>query len=211
MLNQMNRPILLICGCRAYEPYLHSAIKRFDSDDWEIIGIIGGASETTYDPTQRILHLATPDTYEALPQKLHAAFTWISTHRPAAPGVFKTDDDMHIDIQQLRLAIPANQSIPYWGITVSKCNANYVNIPRIMARFIDKTLRPIHQSAVYCFGAGYWISSKALPHIVAAKDDYMKSSLEDVCTGYVMNKAGIIPARCQLQHSEVPRVPQKQQ
>lgn len=204
----MNRPILLICGCRAYEPYLHTAIKRFECDDWETIGIIGGAAETSFDSNQRILHIAAPDTYEALPQKLHAAFTWISTHRPTAPGVFKTDDDMLINMQQLRAAISANQAIPYWGITVSRCNANYVNLPRIMARFIDKSLRPKHQSAIYCFGAGYWISSKALPHIVAARDEYLNSPLEDVCTGYVMNKAGIVPARCQTQHSEVPRMPQ---
>ena len=99
----------------------------------------------------------------------------------------------------------ANQPLPYWGVTASICMEAPVNEFRIQERFEDKSLQPMHQSAVYCFGAGYWISAAALPAIVAASSEYETSALEDVCTGYVMNRAGWTPRRHRVGFEEVPR------
>jgi hypothetical protein len=99
----------------------------------------------------------------------------------------------------------AKQVLPYWGVTASICQEAPVNPYRIQERFEDKSLQPTHQTAVYCFGAGYWISVAALPAIVAAAADYEISALEDVCTGYVMNRAGWMPQRHRVTFREVPR------
>jgi hypothetical protein len=75
-------------------------------------------------------------------------------------------------------------------------------------RFDDKTLQPRHQAAIYCYGHGYWVSAAALPHILAAGDEFRASYLEDVCVGAVLNRAGIMPARVALPYSELERTPE---
>ena len=205
----MVKPVLLICSCRKYEEYLHAAIRRFDRPEWTIIGVIGGGGGTaSYDATTRILTLPGSDSYETLPAKLHAAYSWIFANRPGIPGIFKTDEDMVFDLDILAGAVSENVAIPYWGVTASICQAAPVNPARIQHRFDDTSLRPMHQSAVYCFGAGYWLSAEALPHIRDAVADYRTSCLEDVCTGFVMNQAGWKPARIRVPCREVERSPE---
>ena len=200
------KPVLLICGCQKYRPYLDAAIRRFASSDYEIIGLIASVTES-YDATTQILTVAAPDTYEGLPQKLHAAFRWIQANRPGIPGVFKTDDDLIVDVGALTTNIAKNAAIPYWGFVVATCQAEPVSLTRIQERFVDKSLRPSHQKAAYCLGWGYWLSSEALAIAVAAPD-YATSHLEDVCTGHVMNRAGITPRRFRVPYREAPRSPE---
>lgn len=202
------KPILLICGCRKYEEYLHAAIKRFDHPAWEIIGILGGAEPTSYDPITRILTLEVNDFYEALPTKLHAAYSWIHENRPGIPGIYKTDDDMLYDVPILAKTVLENIAVPYWGIVTEYCGAGPVSMTQIENRFIDKTLRPTRQAALYCYGWGYWMSAAVLPTIVAAANDFKTSLIEDVCTGYVLNRAGWKPLRICIPGQEQPRNPQ---
>lgn len=205
----MSRPVVLVCGCQKYETYLHAALRRFDRPDFELIGILGSSSEkATFNPTTKILCLPVPDTYEALPTKIHAAFAWISENRPGIPGVFKTDDDMIFDMNALVPTILTNMANPYWGVAAGVCQEGSIHETRIQVRFDDKTLRPSHQRAAYCFGWGYWISAAALPLIVAAEAEYKSSFLEDVCTGYVMNQARINPTRIRFPYKEMPRTPE---
>lgn len=204
------KPVLLISGCRKYEDYLHAAIKRMSRPEWTIIGIRGSpatdcSGSAIFDEESQILTLPVADTYEALPAKLHAAYKWIYENRPGIPGIFKTDDDMTFDISGLAIAIGRYAKVPYWGVTASICKAAPVNTGRIVARFEDKSLRPTHQSAVYCFGAGYWMAAISLPAVAAAAEDYASSALEDVCTGFVMNRQGFMPAKIPIQCKEVPR------
>jgi len=172
------RPILLVCGCRSYEEYLHAAIRRFDRPEFEVIGLLGSPSDpASLDPTTRILSLPVPDTYEALPTNIHAAFAWIAANRPGIPGIFKTDDDMVIDMDALTTTIHSNTDRAYWGVMIGVSHAGPILPERIEARFVDKTLRPSHPSAAYCFGWGYWISATTLPTIVAAEAIYKSSYL----------------------------------
>ena len=200
------KPVLLICGCRKYEKYLHAAIKRMSRPEWEVIGIRGGSIRNAYlDEETRILSLPCNDTYEALPSKMHAAFSWVWANRPGLPGIFKTDEDVLFDIPMLAAAVQQNVALPYWGVTASICKSGVVPLDRIQNRFVDKTLRPVHQSAVYSFGWGYWLSAEVLPTICAASEEYAKSPLEDVCTGYVLNKGGWGPKKYRIPFAEVPR------
>ena len=163
------KPVLLITGCRKYEDYLRAAIKRMNRDEWTIIGIRGSppsdcsGGSATFDETTRILTLPVSDLYENLPAKMHAAFKWIHEHYPGIPGLFKTDDDMLFDIPALVAAIKTHEALPYWGIAAGMCKGGAVNAGRIASRFEDKTLTPSHQSAIYCFGWGYWLAATSLP------------------------------------------------
>ena len=207
--NSKPKPVLLICGCRKYEKWLHAAIKRMTRDEWEVIGIRGSASKrdepASFDESTRILTLPCIDTYEALPTKLHAAYCWVWANRPGLPGIFKTDEDIMFDLPLLALAVSRNTALPYWGVTASICKEGPVPVDRVKGRFADKTLRPSHQAAVYSFGAGYWLSAEVLPTICAAGDEYANSMLEDVCTGYILNKGGWGPKKYKIRFTEVPR------
>lgn len=210
MNHTTGRPVLLVCGCRIYEDYLHAALRRMDHPEFELIGVLGSTIETgpSFNPETRILTLPVPDTYEALPIKIHAAFAWIHRERPGIPGIFKTDDDMSFDMSAMVKAIYENEKHPYGGLIVGTCNTKRINLARINSRFSDKRLRPTHQSATYCSGAGYWISASTLPILIAAADEYRTSCLEDVCTGYVLNRAGILPVPIVFAFNENPRTPE---
>lgn len=200
---------MLVCGCKKYEEYLHAALRRFERPEFEVIGLLGDSDEpASLDPTTKILHLPVPDTYEALPTKIHAAFAWVTANRPGIPGVFKTDDDMLFDMSVLVPTILSYVVNPYWGVAAGVCQEGAISDSRISLRFVDKSLRPSHQAASYCFGWGYWISAAALPLIVAAEAEYKSSFLEDVCTGYVLNQVHIYPSRIRLPYKEMPRTPE---
>jgi hypothetical protein len=207
-------PILLICGCRTHEAYLRAALSRFAPcrpEDWILVGCVGDpeAAAPKYDEASQIVTLPVSDTYEDLPKKIHAALSWIQTQWPDAPGVFKTDDDILLnDVTDLARALVKHAAEQYWGFMTHKCNAAYVSLARVKGRFNDTSKRPKHQAARYCFGHGYWLSASALRIAVAAAQDYTESYLEDVCTGYVMNRAGWEPLRVPIPYREMPRVPE---
>jgi hypothetical protein len=204
-----SKPVLLICGCAKYKEYLHAAIRRFANPAWTLVGILGGATETSFNEETRILSLAVPDTYEALPTKIHAAFSWISETWPDAPGIFKTDDDILLfKKEDLITHITKFKEEPYWGFITHHCTAEKVPEWRIQTRFTDKALCPSYPEAHYCFGAGYWVSKAVLPHILAAKAEYESSHVEDICTGSILNRQGVRPVQHQIIWRECPRVPE---
>lgn len=205
-------PVLLVCGCRVHESYLRAALERFHRPDaWRTIGIIGDPTSTvpTYDDVSRILTLPVADTYAALPTKIHAALSWIALNWPDVPGVFKTDDDIVIsDISGLVTEIKAyiENGTPYGGLAVSNCTRGIVTADRI--RTDDQQRNKCYgyyQTANYCYGAGYWLSNEAIREAVASADDYTSSFLEDVCMGFVMNRAGWRPVRMTTTYKEAPR------
>ena len=204
-----SKPILLICGCAKYEEYLHAAIRRFANPAWTIVGIKGGATETSFNEETRVLSLAAPDTYEALPTKIYAAFSWASKTWPDAPGIFKTDDDILLfNKNDLVAQIKTYKQQPFWGFVVHNVPAQQVPEWRIQARFTDKTLKPSYPESSYCFGHGYWVSKAALVHILPAKAEYEASFMEDICTCHVLNKHGIRPEHHPIIYRECPRVPE---
>jgi hypothetical protein len=187
-------------------------MRRFERPDaWITVGLMADPTLTvpTFDEATQVLTVATPDTYEALPQKIHAALTWIAQRWPDAPGVFKTDDDILVTrLDDLVTAMTNHTTEPYWGFLTHKCYASYVPMARIKGRFADTTKKPKHQAANYCFGHGYWLSATAIRVAIAATADYATSYLEDVCTGFVMNRAGWTPTHVPIPYREMPRVPE---
>lgn len=204
------RPIVLVCGCQKYRQYLVAALIRFTRPEWRCIGIIGDPTLEAPVLKGNTLILPTPDTYEALPMKLHAAFKWIAEAFPASPGIFKTDDDIVMnDLPALVDQVLECALLPYWGLRVGRCEEGKIAEERIAERFTDTSLRPTHQAAQrYAFGGGYWIGRYALPILIAAEATYRDSVLEDVCTGSILNAAGIEPPRMFLPHFESPRTPE---
>lgn len=205
-------PVLLVCGCRTHEAYLRAALSRFTNPTcWHTVGFVGDPTltEAVYTPDTQIVTLPVPDTYEDLPKKIHAALSWAVARWPDAPGYFKTDDDILVTrLSDLQVAIRNHTASPYWGFVTHKCHAAYVPVARIKGRFNDVSKKPKHQAAHYCFGHGYWLSATAARVAVAAAATYAASYLEDVCTGAVLNGAGIQPVHMPVPYREMPRVPE---
>jgi hypothetical protein len=204
-----SRPIIMICGCQKYRPYMEAAMRRMLHPNWQVVGILGDPTLTEARLDGAILTLPVPDTYEGLPAKVHAAFAWLTAKIPNLIGIFKTDDDIVFpDKAAIHKQIMDNRYRPYWGLRVGECKEDAVRAECIENRFNDKSLQPRHQAAErYAFGGGYWVGREALPILVSAGDMYRASVLEDVCTGHLLNAAGIIPPRLFLPHVEHPREP----
>ena len=207
------RPVLLVCGCQKYRSYLEATVRRFAKQpEWRVVGLLGDPAAAVTDPVfdGTYLTVPNPDTYEALPAKIQAGVAWLTATWPDVPGYFKTDDDIEFgDVRRLIAAILTLKDVePYWGLTYSVCPAAPVNTWRIQNRFCDTSLRPTHQAATYCFGAGYWIGREGMRAIAAAADVFAASALEDVATGFVMNRAGFQPRKLPLPVREVPRGPE---
>ncbi len=184
-------------------------MRRFTSPFWTVIGLVGGGTMTSFDEVSRILTVTAPDNYESLPTKIHAAFSWILANFPVCAGVFKIDDDIVLEhghseiIEEVTRVWTRNT--PYAGFHPSTCIAKFVERHRVVTRFENKNLNPRHQAARYCYGHGYWVSRTALPLLVDATTEYATSYLEDVCTGYVLNRAGIFPEKMHVTYREAPR------
>lgn len=199
-----NQPIFLICGCEKYRSNIIIAIARNQRPDWKVIGIVGGSETVQYDQETSILSLPVEDTYDTLPTKIHAAISWCFETFPETRGVFKTDEDIEIaDLDALSVILTTTDEL-YKGLKVDNCKKTYIRSHR-MKQFRDRNQKIKHQAATYCWGAGYWIHRDAIPHIIAASGVYKTSYLEDICTGYVLNNAEILPTELGLTYTEVPR------
>jgi hypothetical protein len=203
----------LVTGCERYRAFLEAAIRRFTHPAVRVVGFLGDSTGVLeapcFDSSRGVVTLPVSDSYESLPAKVHCALSWASEIFPQVPGIWKTDDDIVCaNKEHLIAAILAYYREPYWGLFVGACDEAPVSETRIQMRFQDKTLQPRHQSAVYCFGHGYWLNREALSYVVASTECYKSSYLEDVCTGYVLNSNGIFPKRCELAYSEMQRGPE---
>ena len=193
-------PIVLILGCQKYKTNLLAAIDRMKLPSYRVIGLVGTTEPTSFDGT--ILSLQVEDSYEYLPRKVHAAFCWIHEHFPETVGIFKTDDDIFFRNQNdLAVAIQTHAQVPFWGTVVAHCSANQVDISRVLRACDDKTLRPRHHAAHYCYGHGYWVSKEAIP-TVCASTEHRDAFLEDVTTAYILNKKGWYPKYVSIPYEE---------
>jgi hypothetical protein len=177
-------------------------MERMKNPAYRVIGLVGGAEESF---EGSLLTLDVEDSYEFLPRKIQAAFRWIHKNYPETEGIFKTDDDIFFaDQESLTDKIITNKTIPYWGIHIDRTGGGTVEQKRILMAN-DKTIRATYPSAIYSYGAGYWISKQAIP-IVCSSTEHANAFLEDVTMGYVMNRAGHIPRHVQIQYQERPRI-----
>jgi glycosyl transferase family 25 len=198
-------PIIMICGCQKYKEHLILAIKRFENTSCKVIGLIGGVSQTEYDESTQILSLQVEDDYERLPSKIYEGMNWIHKNYPNCRGIFKTDDDIFYPNFKILIDIITKTNNLYMGCVTESCNSGNITLERMKDRFSDMSISGRHQSAVYCWGAGYWVHNSVLSYIVNAKEYYTKSYIEDICTGYVLNQVNIFPSKLNILFVELPR------
>jgi len=173
------------------------AQKRFD--DFIIYYFIGKPNlESDYiiDDDNKIVYLKTPDNYEGLPLKTLKSLNFIeSKYTDIIKGVFKTDDDIEIDLERLFDVLELNSKEKYFGsVTVNKepkssyhfgkCENETLNI-----LIIDDL--PINLS--YCSGGGYFINNSIIKEITKNDESFYKIMYEDLAMGKCISDLGYQP------------------
>jgi len=197
------RPVLMILCCQKYRANLDAAMKRFQHPSWITIGVVGGQVLEFKDS---IVTLPVSDTYDDHPKKVVEAFAWIRAQFPHSVGIFKTDDDIYVnDIETLAKTIQEHICEPYWGFVTSMCEASVIGQKERIDKFTDKETVKRHPKAHYCYGHGYWVTSNSVQFLMNHAKDYYEQSLEDVCTGSILNNYSIIPKRYMVAYKEEER------
>lgn len=153
------------------------------------------------DDDNNIVYLNIPDNYESLSLKTFNALKYISENYPHIDGVFKTDDDIELDLDILYDFINMNKGSDYFGLAINspnylsdyhfgKCEDNILNQTRVDV-----------PSCVYCAGGGYFLSKNSIKKILNNKDIFQKIIFEDVSIGVAMNKEGIYPTNVNIKNN----------
>jgi len=172
--------------------------------------IFGTPGSTNYDENTHVLQLDVDDDYDSLPKKICKAYQFIMDNYPHIEGIFKTDDD--IDFTNncglvLELVMALQNGDNYCGIFIDKtrpmkiCTARLKKFNNLKSNIIYS-----HDGAIYCHGAGYYISKKSAMYICSNIEYVSYRHLEDVTIGYILNKYGIFPTQLYSECREIPRI-----
>lgn len=157
------------------------------------IGDTNLESDYLVDEPNNIVYLKVPDNYESLSLKTFHAVKFIHEKYPNIEGVFKTDDDIDLDLNKLFNLLNDNRSIKYFG-TVAKSteyNSDYhfgkCESPDMNSKYIRLV------DCTYCAGGGYYLSNDIIPKILNSESVFREFIFEDFAMGLALNRCGIYP------------------
>ena len=185
--------IMLIMNCKKYEwkaDIQRNTWLKSIPDFIKYYHVIGNEDlETEYQfynsNNSNILYVKTPDDYNSLPNKVITSFKAINdTFR--YKYIFKTDDDQNLINENFlevlyKLLNTKGPPIHYGGHIV-EVPAPYLSEYYKIHPELPKDL-PI-QITKYCSGRFYFLSSKALRHLLTKRENIIKEYLEDYAIGY---------------------------
>ncbi|XP_063633468.1 beta-1,3-galactosyltransferase 2-like [Cydia splendana] len=129
------------------------------------------------------------DTYQNLPLKSLSMLEWFAAYCPLAPHLFKTDDDMFVNIEQLLSFIEDhNTTNTIWGEVLED-----IKPPRDK-RFkysVPEEEYPGARYPTFAVGHGYLVSGDAVPPLLDVAPGARFVRLEDVFMGVLAARAGV--------------------
>lgn len=125
----------------------------------------------------------------SLPLKVAAWFNFVHSFLPQVTNIVKTDDDSYVKIHETQAALQTADPA-YWGRISPHIKPNRNSAQK---EYISRDMFPGERFPPFCAGAGYALNKIALNCFVktAPYTDFL--SCEDVQTGLVMQKCGILP------------------
>lgn len=205
---------ILVCCCYKYYKqyeYISKKWNKIDDNNIKIFYLFGNEKikNSYYDSKTNILLLKVNDNYESLPKKIYLAIRYILEKYPEINGIYKTDDDIvyqKIDILIKIIKYCYNNDINYSGLIIDNIDRDKISDRRIRKRFENKKINNIyHSDAIYCYGAGYYLSKTSMKIIKEHQIYIYKQYLEDVSIGHILNKYNIYPIRMNLKFKEIKR------
>lgn len=189
---------MIILSCRMYEDRRRN--QDLNNCPFQYRYFVGDPSvgEPIDDGHTVILNCG--DGYEDLSHKTTAALKWVIKTNEQVDYVFKTDDDIRFDFENLYATFSsvALRKLQYAG-NVVKCGRHVSKYH--FNKCTDSTLEcPIQmEEATYCSGGGYFLSASAVRTYLGSK---IHSIFEDYNTGRSLNDAGIFPTHLDRFHGK---------
>ena len=184
--------ILLLLNC---EKYKYKAEKQ--KSTWlvslpeniiyfHVIGNIELKTEYSFDFSNKILYVKTPDDYNSLPYKVIQSFSAINSEYDYK-YIFKTDDDQNLTNPLFFYDLLRNVELnkPNYGgkfISIDNdCYSNYFTIHPELPRNL------ILRKTTYCNGRFYILSKNAVMNLMEKKEYIKKEYFEDYAIGYFLD------------------------
>ena len=198
-----------VIGCVKFQASLHASIARWGGVPLRrggvpavVVGFVGGGSGSgppCCDPATRVCTLPVPDTYEALPAKVHAAFSLLASALPTLFGVVKTDEDLGwASSYRSKLAgalAGVADSHPYWGNNQLRRPAGFLS-DLALTKWSVRPPAPVpHPPSVFATGPLYYVSAASVKILLQHPAPFQLPGSEDILVGAVLNEAGIQPGR----------------
>ena len=158
------------------------------------IGDITLSEDYKIDEENKIVYLKVPDNYESLSLKTYYAMKFISeNYLDKISGVFKTDDDIILDIDKLIKCIDDNKEHKYFG-TLATSGDYYSDYHFGKCESIELNSKKLFiPESKYCAGGGYYISKELINNILDNISIFEEVIFEDAAVGVAMNKYNIYP------------------
>jgi hypothetical protein len=151
--------------------------------------------ESEYKIDGNIVYLKVPDNYESLSLKTYYAIKFVyDNFHDKIFGIFKTDDDIELDLINLKKIVDDNLNLKYFGIVnkiESDTLSNY-HFNKCESEILNRT-EQIIPKCEYCSGGGYYLNKSILELILKEKDIFYNILFEDVSVGYSLSKNNIYP------------------
>ncbi|CAD5232854.1 unnamed protein product [Bursaphelenchus xylophilus] len=136
------------------------------------------------------------ETYDLLPVKVHAAFSFFKTYCPQAKYLLKTDDDTVVDLDRL-FHHSKSMYDKYYGLNKERffCNVHYKKRPfrnKGSRYYVSKEVYPEPIYPDFCQGCSYMVTREAVGPVLSAVSSVNYIKLEDVLySGIVRSKKNV--------------------
>lgn len=159
-----------------------------------------------YDTTNKVLAVKCPDTYEYLTLKLACAYKFIVTspYTTDVQGVFKVDDDVFVNVDELHMFIASNGTKDDYVGHVYRVNDTLCSHHhrKVSNTYLNDVVFKFKKSLV-CYGPMYYLSRRSLNQIVS-KFSYQNFCVcstqlfEDYTFANILHRSGITPVTTKM-------------
>lgn len=178
-------------------------IMDYKDDDFIFYYFINDSEldkEYEIDKKRNIIYIRLPENYESQSLKLYYALKYIKTNfSDQIYGVFKTSDNVKINLNLLKQTILNNKDKSYFGETssIKKGEYNY-HFGKCESSDLNKTLINLNEFQ-YCQGYGYYINKNIIDILLLNKKDFNNIIYPDVCIGSVLNDNNVSPENIEIE------------
>lgn len=159
-----------------YEKYLKD-IKKYPIIYTKFVGNPDQKEPWLYNEKENLLTICCEDDYLNLPNKVYLFLVISKLLFPNMLGVFKTDEDIVINLPNLYHLLENNKHIPYYGRYVSGKSyySNYLStkshVTDVYPEFKQYYIKV--EEGAYCSGGGYFINQECIK-IILKNGEYFK-------------------------------------
>jgi hypothetical protein len=163
-----------------------------------VIGDHNISTSYVYNPTNKVLIVKCPDSYEYHTVKLVQAYQFILDNDlfKDTPGTIKLEDDVLVDVEKLdEYLSQEKKDYEGWRYVMDKPILNGKHRDKV--RDVNlRNLMMVLEPQAYCLGSVFWLSRTAMEHVVAyfKKQPYCFYSwhlFEDYAIGKILKAANI--------------------